>query len=413
MIYLNIPERCLEKCLDEKGGEPMDKFAEFREHVPAAKVQAYFESAETGLIPDFVYDGVQKYQMHRYIKGGNSLWSYEEGIELDTLAMMERSKASIAKMLGGTAEEIAFGQNSSHMYTLFTCGLDFQPGDNIVLPEGGWISNRYAWQIRQKDGLELRFVQKKQGMLLPEDCFQLCDENTKAICVPFVDPATGFAIDAEQIGDYCRDHDIWFVVDGVQAIGVLPIDVKKMCIDFLVGNDYKWMMNYCGTGFAYISKRLQHALIQNSAGWMSDCARFDTMKDVLQLRDDAGRFELGYPTVSGIYAMGLVAEKYLQLGSDDVRDYIFSLIKYLEKEIAQCKDVQLLYSFPEKNQSSILFIVFEPTTKLTNEVLEMENIHASLKPYGTEGPQFMRIGIHYYNNIEDIDRLIQLIKTKG
>lgn len=388
----------------------MKKCEEFRKCVPAANTQSYFDSAETGLIPDFVHDAVQRYQEQRYQEGGDALWAYDDGPEISTLEMMERSKKAIAKMIGASAEEIAFGQNSSHMYTLFTSGLDFEKGDNIILPEDSWISNRYAWQIRQQEGLEIRYVKMHRGEISVEECTSLCDERTKAICMPFVEPSTGFTVDVETIGNFCKKKNIWFVVDGVQAIGILPIDVKKMNIDFLVGNDYKWMMNYCGTGLAYISKPLQTALIQRSAGWMSDNERFNTGKKELQLRDDAGRFELGFLTTSGIYGMGLVAEKYVQLGAVNIKNYVFALINYLKTEIDKINGVRLLYDFSEENKSAITFLVFESSLRLSNEKLEEERIHVKVKPFDCQGRQIMRVSIHYYNNKEDIDRLIRFIK---
>lgn len=387
-------------------------FAEFRSHVPATEKWAYFETAGTGLIPDFVYDAVKRYQDDRYLQGGDSVWTYENGDRLDTLTMIERSKQAIAQMICCQKEDIAFGHNSSQLYTLLTSGLKFAPGDNIILPKDGWMSNRFAWQIRQQDDLEIRFAEPQNGILTAGDFIKLCDKRTKAICITYVESATGFCMDVDPLGDFCRHNGIWLACDGVQALGVLPIDVIRCKIDFLVGNDYKWMMNYSGTGYAYISPALRNDLKQFGAGWMSDKDRFNTEKEFLQLREDAGRFELGFPTASGVYGLGLVAEKYNLSGRYEIRDYVLGLVEYLKDAINAMDGVDLLYDFPQKNQSAIVDIMLADKLEITNQQLADAGIFAHIRPLAGRGGRFIRLSVHYYNNKEDVDRLCRVISGK-
>ncbi len=389
-----------------------DKFAEFRTHVPVLSHTAYFETSSTGLIPDFVHDGVARYQEDRYLKGGDSLWELPGGESGGTIAMMDWAKAQIAQMIGTEKENIIFGNNSSHIYTLFTSGMYFEPGDNVVLVENSWIANRFAWQIRQRDGIEIRYAKAKEGIVLPEDLFALCDGRTRAVCVSLVESFTGFRLDAAAIGAFCREKGIWFVADCVQTLGVLPVDVQKMGIDFLIGNDYKWMMNYCGTGYGYISPALQRELKQFGAGWMSDDERFNTRKQVLHLREDAGRFELGFPTVSGIYGLGLVAAKYLEMGAADIAAYVSHLSGYLGQKVSKTEGVHFTYDFAKAHQSAIHVLHIDETTGVTNEKLKAAGVGASVNPICNGGMLEMRVALHYYNNTEDINRLIDVINTK-
>lgn len=389
-----------------------DKFAEFRTHVPALSHTAYLETTSTGLVPDFVHDGVQRYQEDRYRKGGDSSWLLPDGSETGTLGMMDFAKGEIAQMIGTKKENIVFGNNSSHVYTLFTSGMAFEPGDNVVLVEDSFISNRFAWQVREQDGLKLRFAKRTDGMFTPEDIFALCDERTRAVCISMVESFSGFRADAAAIGAFCREKGIWFVVDAVQALGVLPVDVEAMKIDFLVGNDYKWMMNYCGTGYGYISPALQRQLKQLCAGWLSDDERFNTGKQVLRLRDDAGRFELGFPTVSGIYGLGLVASKYNQMGALDIAAYVFELAGYLKEKVEASDHVSFAYDFPKENCSAIYILHIDAKTGLTDEALQAAGICAHVKPVDEGKTLEMRVSLHYYNNREDIDRLIGIIDAK-
>jgi len=388
-----------------------EKFKEFRALVPLTKEWAYFETAGTGLIPDFVYEGINNYQRDRYLVGGDSVWKYKDGSFLGTLDMMDRSKKALAGMIGCSKEDIAFGHNSSQMFTLFTEGLDLKEGDNIVLPKGGWISNRFAWQMREHDGLTLKFIEPVNGEISVDSIIDLCDENTKAVSVVYVESATGFRIDMTKLGAFCRDNGIWLAVDAVQAVGVLQVDVTESKIDFMVGNDYKWMMNYCGTGYAYVSPRLRGKLNHWGAGWMSDDERFNTSKQVLRIREDAGRYELGYPTASGLYGIGMVAEKYNELSGKDIEDYVLELMDYLYERIGSIDNVDILNTYDSINRSSIANIIIDKKLGITNEKLKYAKIFAHVRPFD-EYKQFMRVSLHYYNNFKDIDKLCTFFMKK-
>ena len=71
---------------------------ELRARVPVTQQWAYFETASTGLVPDFVYDGVRRYLDDRYRKGGNSVWEFPD-TSVETLEMMQRSKAALGEMI--------------------------------------------------------------------------------------------------------------------------------------------------------------------------------------------------------------------------------------------------------------------------------------------------------------------------
>lgn len=389
-----------------------DKFKAFRNLVPLTKEWAYLETAGTGLIPDFIYDGVNAYQRDRYLVGGDSVWRYKDGACLGTLDMMERSKKALADMIGCSKEDIAFGQNSSQMFTLFTEGLDFKEGDNIVLQKNGWISNRFAWQMREKDGLTLKYIESVNGEISAASIIDLCDENTRVISMAYVESATGFRADIAELGKFCRENGIWLAVDAVQALGVLQVDVNKSKIDFMVGNDYKWMMNYCGTGYAYVSPMLRGKLKHWGAGWMTDDERFNTSKSVLRVREDAGRYELGYPTASGIYGIGMVAEKYNELGGKDIEDYVMGLMDYLYKKINSVDGVEILNIYDKINRASIANIIIDKKLGITDQKLKKAKIFAHVKDFN-EYKQLTRVSLHYYNNEDDIDRLCKFFEQSA
>ena len=282
---------------------------------PALQNSVYLESASTGLVPEYVYQVVNDYQNSRYLTGGDSFWGPDQ---IDSIRMIEHSKQVLSHMMNCDATEITFGSNTSDVLSYFTSNVVIPGGSNVVIPENLFLSGKYLWQIREEEGLEIRYVPVRVGRIDEEELLEMTDENTLAVHVDLVCSGTGYRIDAERIGEYCRTHGIWFIVDAAQGLGALRVDSKALNADLIAGNNYKWMQGYCGCGFGYIRKEMQDALKQRAAGWMSDQYRFIQDSDRIQLRSDAERFVLGYPNVAGIYALSCVAEKYLELGGEKI-----------------------------------------------------------------------------------------------
>ncbi len=382
---------------------------DFRKQVPVTKKWAYFETASTGLVPTVVYDGVRRYLDDRYLQGGDSVWHYDDA-DVGTLEMMNRSKAAIGRMIHGAPDRIAFGQSSTQLFSMVTEAIDYAPEDNVVTMNHGWIGNRFAWQKRATEGLEVRYAEPVDGMITPEQLMALCDEHTRAITVNLVESKTGYRIDMDKLARMCRERNILLFVDAVQALGALQVDVERWGVDFLVGNDYKWMMNFCGTGYAYISERLQPLIRHWGAGWMSDSDRFNTDKEELSLREDAGRFEIGYPHADGVYGLGLVAMQNEILGPAAVEQYVCTLAEEFMARVEQTKGLRLAYNFPAENRCQIVCIKATKDCPVTNEMLEAAGVFAHFGTPDENGERSMRMSFHIYNNREDIERFFAVFE---
>lgn len=385
---------------------------ELRARVPVTQQWAYFETASTGLVPDFVYDGVRRYMDARYHIGGNSVWEFPD-TSVETLEMMQRSKAALGEMIHGAPDRITFGQSSTQLFTMVTEAVEYGPEDNVVAVDRGWIGNRFAWQKRQDEGLEVRYAVPENGAVTPEQLMTLCDEHTRAVTVNLVESKTGYRIDMDRLSQMCRKRDLLLFVDGVQALGALQVDVERWGVDLLVGNDYKWMMNFCGTGYAYISRRLQPLIRHWGAGWMSDDDRFNTGKARLTLREDAGRFEIGYPHADGIYGLGLMAAQYDMLSGVEVERYVCGLADYFTARLAQTPWLRLAYDFPAENRCQIVYIKVAAGCPVTDEMLEKAGVFAHFESPDENGERGMRLSFHLYNNTQDIDRFFSVFEAVG
>jgi len=377
----------------------LTKFKRERERFPLLKKYAYFETYATGAIPDYVYQAVARYQDARYKEGGDSSWDGKS-----TFEMIEDTRAIVARMINAEPEDIAFGENTSLMFGQLTAGLPLEPGDNVIMTDTTFRTMAYAWDLkRQLDGLELRYAPSHEGRVDPQDIFRMVDSRTRVISLNHVENETGYRHQLTIIGDFCRQNGIILAVDAAQSAGVMPIDVKSMNIDFLAGNTYKWMLNYCGVGYAFISSTLREKMRPFMAGWRTSR---DVSSLTLDLKPGASRFEYGYPNAPGIYALGKTAARYCELGPYEIEDYVLDLGEYVYESAKVYDGLGVYGQYNRANRSGILVLTADSRYAPSSQEMKKRGVIVSVRngaPYGAA--YAMRLGLHYYTNTSDIDRL--------
>lgn len=391
----------------------MNKFLEERAHFPVLQKEVYFNGASFGIVPDYVLQITEE---------NNRIRCYTQDIGVAGMSqyeMLEKVRPVYAELINAQPEDIAYGLSSSQMYVVLTSNLVFQPGDNVVIPDNAFITTPFAFDAREADGLEVRMAKTVNGYISAQELCSYADERTRVIAVNHVESSTGYRIDMEYIGSFCREHDIIFAVDAVQSAGIMEVDVQKMQIDFLVGTDYKWLCHFRGVGFAYVSKRLREdssKLACRGAGWGSDSDRFNTAKRHWDPHPDARRYEYGGFHNVGIYCVAEVIRHYLTLGKQDVQTYALGLANYCYEKAAASPVIDIAYPFPAENRSAIVVLKIDGKYDLSTERLRQYGVFAAIDggshpDHGAPTPYYTsRLALHYYITKEDIDKLFAAIE---
>ncbi|MFQ5488814.1 MAG: aminotransferase class V-fold PLP-dependent enzyme, partial [Gammaproteobacteria bacterium] len=129
--------------------------------------------------------------------------------------------------------DIALLKNTSEGLSMVAYGLDWQRGDNIVISDAEFPSNRIVWESLQSQGVEVRQAPLAAAQTPEDALFQQVDEHTRLISISSVQFASGLRMDLERIGDFCHRHHLLFCVDAIQSLGALPCDVQAIQADFL------------------------------------------------------------------------------------------------------------------------------------------------------------------------------------
>ena len=379
-----------------------NKFERERWHYPILKNEIYLDTSTMGLIPKYAADVMTSYLENRV----------NFSLDIDDYHMqwedVDEIRKDIAKMIGAECkEEIAFGQNSSTLFNIFTNGLNLKKGDNVIIYDTAFPAMTYVWlNLQEAIGIEIRVAKSKNGEVLADDLFRLADENTKAVTVCYVDSGTGYRHDLAKIGNWCREKNISFGVDATQACGAMKLDVKKMKIDFLTTSSYKWLQGIQGIGFAFIDNKFIKKLNQFEMGWANVSDRINGEPFNLIISKSACRFENGGLPIIGIYGLHETVKKYLQLKGEDIENYILDLTDYLYEKTKEISEISIAFPHERKNRSGLISIYVPEYFQLSEAKMRMAGVRAKV-----QGKNRIRIGIHYYNNKQDIDCFLEYLKS--
>src|SRR6185369_3456709 len=124
-----------------------------------------------------------------------------------------------------------------------------------------------------------------------DDIRAAIDARTRVLAVSAVEFASGFRTDLDALGQLCRENNIFFFVDAIQALGVFPIDVQKTPIDALSADGHKWLLGPEGAGIGYVRREWVDRLHPIGVGANSVVKPYAFSTIDFTLKPHAGRWE--------------------------------------------------------------------------------------------------------------------------
>jgi selenocysteine lyase/cysteine desulfurase len=226
------------------------------------------------------------------------------------------------------------------------------------------------------------------------------DARTRLVTCSSVQYTSGFRADLEALGRLCADRGWLFCVDGIQSVGAIPTDVKRCGIHFLSADSHKWMLGLVGIGIFYAGTGYANQLDPPLVGWRSTKTAFDFDHALLDLRDDALRFEEGnlpYPLIEG---MGAAVRMLLEVGIDRVWARIRALNDYLVDRL-QHEGHKVTSPMEDLHRSGVVtFIPRDGESAALVRHLQESGVIVSCR----RGQ--VRVSPHFYNVEDELDRIV-------
>ena len=360
-----------------------------RRDFPVTERLAYLNSAAAGPVSVSVMEAAAGFYRET-LESGDALWD-------EWWARRERARQRIAQLINAAPEEIAFTTNTSSGMNLIVDALEGR-GD-VISCELEFPVSTIPWMHR---GMRVHLLKANEGELHAEDVRRAMSEKTAIICLSHVQYSNGFRADLEEIGRGKEDHA--FVVNASQSAGVLPIDVKRMQIDALCATGHKWMLAGYGSGFVYLSRKLLEETRPRAISWMSVEKPFAMRNDSYRaLTRAAARAEQGCPHFAGIFALGAAVDYLLKVGIDNVEERALAINRHLTSRLAEAGwKVLSPLSHEGARSAETLFAATDPV-RVSRHLGEC-GVAVTRKPEG------IRVATHFFNNEDDIARLIAALE---
>lgn len=322
------------------------------------------------------------------------------------VAVKQETRKLVASMIGARPEQVAFMRNTSDGLSCVANGLRWNEGDNIVTFRGEFPSNVYPWlRIRDTRNVEVRMCEEHNGRIEPDLIISLIDKRTRIVALSHVQYASGFRSDLERIGRAARNCDALFVVDAIQAMGVLPIDVEPELVDVLAGAGHKWLLAPEGVGILYLSDRARERVEPTLVGWISVPNPEDYDNFNQGWKQGALAWETGTGPAALFYGLGASLRLLLETGVPTIAAYLEQVTDYLCERLESHGDYRVVSSRRDGEKSQIVCIQhkFGLSSLTLYKHLKERNIVTA--PRGER----LRISPHFYNSSAEIDEFVQAL----
>ena len=368
----------------------MINWADVRAKFPVTANSVYLNTAAAGPLADSTAKAGSLYY-EQMMNDGDVHWD-------DWLAEVEKVRARVASFINAEPDEIGFTTNTSSGMNLIVDALE-KHGE-VISCDLEFPVTTIPWMQRR---IPVHLVKSVDGVVRPEDLRAAMNTRTGILSLSYVQFSNGFRADLEELGRIKGEHAL--VVNASQAAGAFDIDVKRMKIDALCTTGHKWMLSGYGSGFVYISKELQAASVQRTIGWLSVQDPYATRNDEVHLRHDvAARAELGCPHFAGIFALGASIELMQSIGMENIEARALELNRTLTARLDEIGWKVLSPIEDEKHRSAETLVAAEDPAQVVNQL-------ASQKIFVTEKPQGFRVATDFFNNEEDIEKLIRSLSV--
>jgi selenocysteine lyase/cysteine desulfurase len=327
-------------------------------------------------------------------------------------AQRERLRERCASLIGATALDIALVPSTTRGISDIALSLPWQAGDRVLLFEGEFPTNVTPWQCAARSfGLELvwlraRDFQTHAGLAELEATLK---KRVRLVAVSAVQFQSGLHMPLEDMGRLCQKYGAELFVDAIQALGVVPLDVRRCQVDYLSAGSHKWLMGIEGAGLLYVRPECVRALVPRVAGWLSheqadDFLRLGAghLRYDRPLKQSARVFEGSAQNVLGFAALEAALEPLLELTVERVFEHVQSYHDRLEPELIARGFTSLRGTTPGQRSGSLSLQVphgIEPIA--LHQALSDSGIACAL-PDGV-----LRFSPHWPNHLDEVQAITE------
>lgn len=317
-------------------------------------------------------------------------------------------REQLRKMINApAAEDIALLKNTSEGLSVIAYGLEWRPGDNIVITDQEFPSNRIVWESLHQYGVKVREASMSGPGTPEENLIAATDRNTKLMAVSSVQYATGLRLNLKVLGEFCHTCNILYVIDAIQSLGAENLDVQEIAADFIVADAHKWLLGPEGIALFYCRAELRDRMKLYEYGWhmVEDVGNYN-VKTWRPARS-ARRFECGSPNMLGIVGFNASLSLLWEVGFEEISRSIISNTTYIIESLKNIPRLEIVSSQQPRRYLGIVTFKYnagdpDPTSLFKH--LTERRVICAMRAGG------IRFSPHFYTSALTLERAIEAVK---
>lgn len=373
----------------------------------------YFDTAATAQKPTVVIDAVSDFYRHHYATVHRAIYTTAQ----ESTSSYTSARITVQNFLSAAyPEEIIFTRGATASLNLLarSFGKAFlSPGDAVILSAIEHHSNIVPWQmLREEKGIELRIIPvNDRGELILEEYEALLDERVKLVSIAHLSHVVGTLHPVERIIASAHRVGAAVCLDGAQAAGHIPVNVRELDVDFYAFSGHK-IYGPTGIGVLYGKRALLEKMPPiEGGGDMIERVSFDkTIYNQLPLK-----FEAGTPPITEVIGLSAAINYLSGVGREKISAWESGLCAYAMERLKKIPSIRIIGT-AEKRGGIISFVVegihsLDVATLLDCQGVAVRSGHHCSQPamerFGCTST--IRLSFGLYNTYEEIDRFVALL----
>ena len=375
----------------------------------------YFDNGATTFKPEAVLNSINDYYKNYSANAHRGDYSISYKVDVE----YERARKKIADFINADFEEVVFTSGTTESINMIVNGFfknNLEPGDEVLITKSEHASNVLPWfKLANTNHINIKYIELSDNLHVTMDNVKRSiTPRTKVISIAGITNVIG---DIRPIDDICKlahANNIFVVIDGAQLVPHKKVDVKKSDIDFLAFSGHK-MCGPTGIGVLYGKREFLEKLEPiNLGGGMNES--FDNENEIY-LKELPTRLEAGTPNIAGAIGLGAAIDYLNNIGMENIENYEKLLKNYLVDKLIKIPYIDIINL--ESDSGIVSFNVDGIFSQDVAFFLNKYNIcvragnHcAKILKSETGVKNSLRVSLYFYNTIEEIDKLVELLSNK-
>lgn len=379
------------------------------------KPLVYLDNAASSQMPQPVIDRLTRYQTTQHANINRAVHYLSEVATSE----FEEARRKLQAFINASDErEIIFTSGTTDAINLVMHGYGRKmigPGDEIILTTLEHHSNIVPWQmLAEEKGAKIRIVPiNDAGELLIDEYEKLFNSRTKFVGATHVSNALGTINPIKEMIAFAHARGVPILIDGAQAAPHIKVDVQDLDCDFYAFSGHK-LCGPTGIGILYGRAAILESMQPFKGG--GDMILSVTFEKTIY-NTIPHKFEAGTPPIAAAIGLGAAVDYLSTIGMDAIAAHELNLLQYATEKINSLPGVRIIGT--AKHKAAVLSFAVDGVhphdigTLLNQDGVAVRTGHHCAQPVMQRFkiPATSRASFAFYNNIREVDALIDGIRT--